>query len=285
MVEWRGRRINFLIKGNSVSCNLEEELKLRINKLVEKCSNHINAENIDRELDKIITQTDYWLYTDQTSSSFSSLKSRMEANAQILRIDYGQSIQKFIRPIFSSMPPKSCLEYLKFIKQLLQNEVKNLQDNLNDYQSKEKSASKAYNILLDNSEEIESLTRAILYIYRSKMLAESTILAIQVIQGLLRSIQLYIEDLILTIKVLNGVLDLLDISEMDDSITSFVHNKLKTFQDYTKMLQEIESEVGYPINNWGIRGIDSTEVKDKLLDKISSRSGDILENIEAELFV
>ncbi|MEL6930115.1 MAG: hypothetical protein AAFO95_15955, partial [Cyanobacteria bacterium J06600_6] len=221
-------------------------------------------------------------------------KLRLEANAQTTRIKSIEKLHKYIKNIFSKTSPISCLEHLESIEVLYKENICKYQNQLSKITQQEKSASRAFNILTDivnqidktelNQEDINSLNRALFLTYQARMQIEAYTLAIQLIQGMIRTLQFYIDDLILTIKLLQTIHDQLSIFDVDDSISFFIKQKFSVYQDSLELLQEVESEVGYPINQWGVQGhLDSSLILNKLMDKISLTGTEILHSIEQEL--
>ena len=290
--------INFIIRGDSSQCNLIQELELRFQDLISKCidKNKINKDNLESEFDVVIDRVNCWFYTEQINTKFSCFKIRLETNAQILRINCAKQLKQYIDLFLFKTAPIPCLEYLESIEALLKNIIQEHQSELDKFTEQEESAFQAYNVLIDifyqsanqksNQKEINSLTRTILHIYRAKMQIEAYSLAIQAIQGIIRTLQFYIDDLILAINLLETIHNQLDISGVDESISLFIQHKFNTFQDSAKLLQEIETEVGYSINQWGVQcHVNPSFILDKLITKISINSSEILESIEQELYV
>ena len=192
--------------------------------------------------------------------------------------------------------PMPCLEYFEFIESILCNAIKDYQNELEKYIRQEESAFNAYNVLLDISLEsnnresqqgtIDSLARAVLCIYQAKIRFEASKLAIHVLEGMVRSLKFNIDDLILTNNLMENILNQLGIFNVDPQIISWLHHQFSSFQDSGTLLQAIEAELGYSINQWGIKPqINPDLVIDKLMAKISINSSDILDNIERELYV
>ncbi|MCC0175849.1 response regulator transcription factor [Waterburya agarophytonicola K14] len=289
--------INFLIRGDSSKCNLLQELELRFHDLISKCIDEkkIDKDNLESELDIVIERVNCWFYTEQTNN-FSCFRTKIETNAQILRINYAKQLKKYIDSFLFKTASLPCLEHLESMETLLKNIIEEYQSELDKFTEQEKSAFQAYNVLIDiffesasqesNQSEINSLTRTILHIYRAKMQIEAFTFAIQDIQGIIRTLQFYIDDLILANNLLETIHSQLDISGVDESISLLVKHKFDTFQDSTKLLQEIEAEVGYSMNQWGVQcHVNPSLILDKLITKISISSGNILESIEQELYV
>ena len=289
--------IDSIIQGDLTQCNLIQELELRFERLVLESvdSNEINKDNLDRKLEKIIECLNYWFDAEPTNTNFSGFKSRLEANAQILRINYAENLKKYISSFFESTSPLPCLEHLESIETFLNLAIKEHQNELDRFINQRDSAFRAYNKLVDifnrsrNIEcdrcEFDSLMRAILYVYRAKMRIEASTLAIQIIQGLIRLLQFSIDDLILAISLLEAVRNQLNVSNVDEGISLFVRRKSRMIYDCLRLLEEIELEVGCSINQWGVRAsVTPTLILDKLINRISIKSNDILESIENELY-
>ena len=290
--------IDCLLKGDSDKCTLVEELELRYEQLVVRhiYDGETSKDNLENELGVIICRLNYWFDTERVSATFSGFKSRLEANAQILRINYAKNLKKHIDSLFSKTSPMRCLEHLESIEALLNSAIKEYQDELDQFVEQEKSVYRAYDVLIDilkrsedrqsQQETIASLTRAIFHVYRTKLKIEAYSLAISTFEGIVRILRFSIDDLILAIGLLTAINSQLDVYNIDESISLFVQSKLDTLTNSGELLQEIELEIGYSINQWGVRGcINSSLVLDKLLSKISTCGNNILECIERELYI
>ena len=288
---------NSIIQGDFPQCNLIQELELRFERLISKSidSSRINRDDLDRKLANIIECLNYWFDAELTNTTFSSFKSRLQANAQILRINYAKNLKEYLNSFFQKTSPLPCLEHLESIEMFLNAAIKEHQNELDRSVNQHESAFRAYNKLIEifnrsgnikcDRSEFDSLMRALLYTYRAKMRIEASTLAIQMIQGLVRLLQLSIDDLILAIDLLESVRDRLNVSTVDESIFLFVRRKSKIFYDCSRLLEEIESEVGHSINRWGVRAsVTPTLILNKLINRISIKSNDVLENIENELY-
>lgn len=96
-------------------------------------------------------------------------------------------------------------------------------------------------------------------------------LSVQAVEGVIRTLQFYIDDLLLATNLLKTIYSQLSISEIDDSISIFIYKKFNIYQEANKLLQEIEAEVECSINQWGVKGhISPNLIKDKLINKIPS---------------
>lgn len=290
--------INFIVRGNFSQCNLTQELELRFERLILESVDRsaINKDNLENKLENIIERLNHWFYAERVNTTFSGFKSRLEANAQTLRINYARNLKKYINSFFEKTSPMPCLEHLESIEILLNTSIKEQQSEFDELAKQEKSAYKAYNKLVDifyksddvenDCSKIDSLIRAILHMYLAKMRVEASSLAIQAIQGLVRLLQFVIDDLILAINLLETTRNQLDVANVDESISSFVRHKSNTFYDCSGLLEEIELELGYSINHWGVRAsVTPNLVLDKLVNRISAKSHDILESIEQELYM
>lgn len=289
--------INSIIQSDIIQCNLIQELELRFEQYIVKSdkSNEINRDNLDQKLEEIIENLNFWFRAEETkNTTFYGFTPRLEANAQVLRINYAKSLKRYIESIFLKSSPLPCLEHLESIELLLNRVAEEHQNELDRLMKQQDSAFKAYNRLIGifyKSENIKCdhsqtapLIRAILYIYRAKLQIIVSTLAIQIIQGLIRLLQFSIDDLILTINLLKTEYNKLNVSTLDEGISLFIRRKSNEFYDCLKLLEEIELDVGYSINQWGVRAeINPTLILDKLANKISIKSNDILKSIEQEL--
>ena len=289
--------IDPIIKGDFPQCNLIQELELRFERLIFENvdSSQIDKDSLNRNLTNIIEHLNYWFDAELTNTIFSSFKSRLQANAQILRINYAENLKDYINSFFEITSPLPCLEHLESIEAFLNVAIREHQNELDRLVYQQKSAFRAYSKLIEifnQSENIERdrsefdcIMRAILYTYRAKIWIEAFTLAIQLIQGLVRLLQFSIDDLILAIDLLEAAHSQLNVSNIDESTSLFVYYKSKIFYDYSRLLEEVELDVGYSINQWGVRtSITPTLILDKLINIISIKSNDVLKNIESELY-
>lgn len=288
---------NLLIRGDSSKCSLVDELDLRLKNLVSKFLDGENLTNNQTEkvLDLIISQLTSWFYNQSDLNSMTCFQIRLQANAQVLRVNCIKEIKKFIDSFIFKISPNSSLEYLELLESILNVIAQKYQRELNDLEQQERSARQAYNILFDinfqsNSqykkiEEFNSLIRAISHIYHIKIINEVNNLAIQIIQGIIRIIQFYIDDLILTINLLEKVQYQLDISNINQNLVLFVREKYFSFQNPNNLLADIEYELGYSINQWGVKYDNPELILNKLFQKISIHSTNILESVHQELTI
>ena len=292
--------IDFIIQGDSSKCNLVEELKLKFEYLVSK---HITCEKISKcsfenKLEDVINRLNCFFYKDieRKDSIYSCFKSRLEANAQVLRINYAKEFKKFINLFINQASPMPSLRYLELIERFLYTYIEKYQNELNKLVKQEKSTYMAYirltgliynsNVINDDYSKINSIIRAILHIYITKMQVEAFSLAIQVSKELVRLLQFAIDDLILTINLLEDTYNELNILNVNRNIFLFVKEKSNASLNSQELLKEMEMELGYSINQWGNKAsITSSLIVDKLTDKTLNSNFSILKSIKEELYI
>lgn len=144
--------INFILQGDSPKCNLSQELELRFNYLISnRFTNNVKSNRISlqRELDIVIEQLDCWFYGEQDNYASPCFKSRLEANAQNLRIKCLKNLKEYFKRIFFTTSPMPCLEHLESIEMLLKDKVVNYQNEFNKHSEHLKSISQAYSVLTE----------------------------------------------------------------------------------------------------------------------------------------
>lgn len=256
----------------------------------------LTNDQIKIALDLIISQLTCWFYGRQDDNTISCFQERLQANAQVLRINYINELKKFIDSFIFKISPTPCLEYLELLETILNVISQKYQRELDEFCERERSARHAYNVLIDlnfqsrsqnnKTQEFNSLIRALSHIYHNKMEIEVYNLSIQILAGMVRIIQHYIDDLILTSNLLKNVQNQLDMFDVDQGLTLFVKGKYYSFQDPDILLQDLEIELGCSINQWGIKyDINSELILNKLLNKISDHSSNILASINQELYI
>ena len=287
---------NLIIQGSSPKCNLVEELDLRLDQLESKYLEIKSWTNdsLTRELELIINKLNYWFYPNQINNGFSCFQQRLQVNAQALRTNISKRLKDFIDSFLFNISPRPCLEYLESLETLLNNTAREYQNELEKLLLQEQSACNAYDVIFDINfqsicqdniiQEFDSLIRALSHIYRAKIKIEAYNLVIQTLEGMMRIIQFYIDDLVLTNNLLENIKNQLDIFDVDQSISLFIKNQFIFSQYSTNLLQEIETDLGHSLNQWGIFcHINSNLIIDMLIAKISN--SDIKESINQKLSV
>ena len=267
-----------ILEGDTRNCNLLDELNLRYEELIDKQVEN----NVEDQIAVLIEQIENWFYKD-IKQKFYCFQTRLEINAQGLSVNFALQLKKFIRVLFAKSQPRPCLKYLEGIVQILKDTVLESYKEVRELENRKRSANRAFKNLAYRQGEPhknESLLRALLIEYQSKIKIESISLVIHCIQGLIRNLNFYIEDLIQVNYLLANVQNSLKESAIDPILSSFIEQKFYSLQDPIELLREIERELGYSVNNWGRQyHIDPNLIQEKIAEKISHSSQIIFETL------
>jgi CheY-like chemotaxis protein len=283
--------VDFITQESSIDYNLYKMLELKLAHLISKYLdiNNLADSSTLKKLDLIIDSLNKWFYAADENDE--NVQLQIQSKAQILRINIFEQLKDFINSFFLQTAPITCLEYLELIEESLSKFIENYQSKLEKYKQREQSAFRAYNALISTTfgsvNEINSLNntdtlaRSISDIYQNKIKIEVFGLLVQALQGLNRILQVYIDDLLQVNNFLDTLKMQLDIDIANQDISTFVRQQVELYQDSNKLLQEIEADVGYSINQWGIQhNVTSHLILDKLMSKVSLDSDEIISSLK-----
>jgi DNA-binding NarL/FixJ family response regulator len=256
--------INSLDRDNKV-----EELKITLNKKARQFN------LIDLSKKEFINEVK--LTTGRLNIWLNEREKDLQINAQVLRIKLREGSKKFIEAYLSNMSPMPSFEYLEKLEKSLFALAKDYEKELKKIVQIEQSAKLAYknllvifhqNKLIEKERLAGSLILAWQKIYGAKVTVKAYKLAVQIILGMIRFIQFYIDDLIQTNNLLKNVLNDLNIDDTNSSI--YINRKeLIHLHNPVKLLQDVEKDLGHHLNQWGIYGtINSDLIIDLLLNKL-----------------
>jgi DNA-binding NarL/FixJ family response regulator len=227
------------------------------------------------DLSKKEFKDEFKLTTERLNVWLNNREKDLQINAQVLRIKLRERSKQFIAIYLSDISPILGLEYLEKLEKSLFDIMKDYENELKKISKLEQSAKLAYknlliifhqNKLIEQERLALALKSALQKIYGAKITIEAYKLAVQIILGMIRFIQFYIDDLIQTNNLLKKVLNNLNSDLKGSKQLIHLHNP-------AKLLQDVEKDLGHRLNQWGIYGtINPDLIIDLLLKKLKHKN-------------
>ena len=301
---------NCLLSKEIVNCWTKEETKVpEFNKFLSLLS-ILNLEADDKLFEDLEIKLKEIQATDNTPSSWAKLTQVQEQlfhwyyevylkelnlKFQDLRIKTRDRFKKFINFFWLDSSLKSALDFATKIEQFVLSQTRQYCQEKETLLQQENGGKKPFNFLsqklLSKQEEnniaknYDSAIRALLYIYKCKIQAEICDFKIQIVSAIIQDNQLVIENLLESNSFLNQLQESFSCQGQNNSLlVSILFEQMCLVKSPSDLRQDLEKDLGIPLNRWGTCGyISIDEVKKILTEKVSVISKDIYGQLIKEL--
>ena len=266
--------IKFLEQGNSSHLDLFEELEKKLEYLFEALPVNLDSlKYIEKEIAK-------WYRNNKLTNSDNASGLILKNRTQIFKKDLNQKWQELVNCFWQEMSIETSLNFFKKIEFFLENCREQYEEKKEECLLKEKGCLKVYQSRLSaiSRDETEPdwnynlAKKALLNLYTLKLKYEIYSGAIQALEMILRTNQLYLDDLNNTQAFLSQIKEIFG-AKTQKNIRAFLPLLFKQMTeeiDLAHFRQKIEQELGHSLPKWGTyQAISPEEVQHLLLQKLN----------------
>ena len=266
--------IKFLEQGNSSHLDLFEELEKKLEYLFEALP--VNLDSL-KYIEKDIAK---WYRNNKLANSDNTSGLILKNKSQIFKKELNQKWQELVNCFWSEMSIETSLNFFKKIELFLDNCREQYQEKKEECLLKEKGCLKVYQERLSaiSRDETEPdwnynlAQKALLNLYTLKLKYEIYSGAIQALEMILRTNQLYLDDLNNTQAFLRQIKGKFR-AKTQENIRAFLpllFEQMTEELDLAHFRQKIEQELGHSLPKWGTyQAISPEEVQHLLLQKLN----------------
>ena len=301
---------NCSISKEIVNCWINEESKVpQFNNFLSLLS-ILNVEATDKLFEDLETKLQEIQVSDKTPPSWSKLTQVQEKlfdwyyevhlkeinlKFQEPRMKIRDRFKKFINSFWLEVSPQSALDFSSKIEQFVLSQLKQYCQEKKTLLQQENGGKKSFDFLsqkISRKEKLESISnnynsanKALLHIYKCKIKSDVCDLKIQIASAIIQDNQLVIQNLVESTSFLNQLQESFSTKSQSNSLLmSMLFEQMCLVKSPNNLRQEIEHDLGIPLNRWGSCGyISLEEVKKILLEKVSVISKDVYEQLIKEL--
>lgn len=269
---------------------LLEELE-KIRQRIEE--NYLSESNSLEKIWQIESVLFNWYYGNSNNKNSPGCLETLEITSRTLRIETQKNFQNFINSVWLKSSPNTGFNYLSQIGALLFNLNDQYQAKRQSYFLEENGGKKSYAVLIskiiksENQEEVNnnynSAINALFHIYKCKIKGEIAERASHIIREVIQDYQLISDNLLESISFLEDVKESFLKTGQNSRTASMLYDEMCLVISPDVLRQEVEKDLGIPLNRWGSCGyITETEVKKILLNKMTGITKDIYEKIKQD---
>ncbi len=301
---------NCSISKEIVNCWINEESKVpQFNNFLSLLS-ILNVEATDKLFEDLETKLQEIQVSDKIPPSWSKLTQVQEQlfdwyyevhlkeinlKFQEPRMKIRDRFKKFINSFWLEVSPQSALDFSTKIEQLVLSQSKQYCQEKKTLLQQENGGKKSFDFLsqkIPKKEKVQgtdnnynSAIKALLHIYKCKIKSEICDLKIQIASAIIQDNQLVIENLLEANSFLNQLQESFSTKSQNNSLLmSMLFEQMCLVKSPGDLRQDLEKDLGIPLNRWGTCGyISIDEVKKILAEKVSVISKDIYGQLIQEL--
>ncbi len=301
---------NCLLSKEIVKCWIKEESKVpEFNKFLGLLS-ILNLEATDKLFQDLEVKIQEIQASDQNPPSWAKLTyvqehlfdwyyevylKELNLKFQEPRIKTRDRFKTFINSFWLESSLKSALDFATKIEQLVLSQSKQYCQSKKTFLQQENGGKKSFNFLSQKltakeeegniSKNYNSAIRALLHIYKCKIQSEICDFKIQIASAIIQDNQLVIENLLEANSFLNQLQESFSSSNQNNSLLmSMLFEQMCLVKSPGDLRQDLEKDLGIPLNRWGSCGYISLEEVEKiLLEKVGVISKDIYGQLIKEL--
>ncbi len=301
---------NCLLSKQIVNCWINEESKVpEFNKFLSLLS-ILNLETTDKLFEDLDVKLKEIQLSDKNPPSWSKLSyvqeqlfdwyyevylKELNLKFQEPRLKIRDRFNSFINSFWLESSPKSALLFATKIEQFVLSQSKQYCQEKKTLLHQENGGKKSFDFLsqkISKKEKVQgtdnnydSAIKALLHIYKCKIKSEICDFKIQIASAIIQDNQLVIENLLESNSFLNQLQENFSSSSQNNSLLlSMLFEQMCLVKSPDEYRQELQKDLGIPLNRWGSCGyISISEVKKILAEKVSVISKDIYGQLILEL--
>lgn len=287
------------VDSNQLSQNLEQvkvdvTLLQELEKLLSRIQENYSSEpNSLEKLLKIESVLFNWYYGDDNDNNSPGCLQKLELKSRALRVEIRKNFQDFTNSIFIKSSPNAGFNYLSQIRAFLFSLNDQYFAERQSYILQENGGKKSYNVLVSKiiksqtNEELNSIydsgINALFHIYKCKIKVEIADLASHIIRGIIPDSQLISDSLIQSSSFLGELQNSFSLKEPKSKLAiAEFFDEMCLIKSPDKLKQEVENDLGIPLNRWRCGYISLEEINKILLLKVAPIAQDIFGKLAQE---